>query len=128
MLFFSNPNDGRLLQGVVGLYELNPGDPQLERRLLSTLEPIKCKTGFKLRFQILQLVPLQRGRACSGCWVIGKAAPVRLVAVSGRRPVRPRVGASGRMLPSRVTGFIIIHIFISDSSLYIPRESRARDA
>jgi hypothetical protein len=31
-----------------GLYNLNLADPQLERRLVSTIEPIKRKTGFKL--------------------------------------------------------------------------------
>jgi hypothetical protein len=32
---------------VVGLYKLTPADPQLERRLVSTSEPINRETGFK---------------------------------------------------------------------------------
>jgi hypothetical protein len=46
---------------MVGLYKLNPVDPQLERSLGSTLEPIKVKTWFQSFCFQTQLAPLQQG-------------------------------------------------------------------
>jgi hypothetical protein len=45
-----------------GLYKLNPVDPQLENRLVSTLEPETWISWFQSLLFQMQLVPLQLGK------------------------------------------------------------------